>query len=101
MKNIKFINHACIQIFLENYSILIDPWFCGKVFNESWALLNETKIEDVELKSVKYIFISHEHPDHLNFFTLKKIYEINKDCTIIFPFRKDKTVKNVIVNPRR
>ena len=50
----------------------------------------------MELKSLKYIFISHEHPDHLNFDTLKKIYSINNNITCIFPFRKDETVKKVV-----
>jgi len=70
---IKFINHACFQIIKEDFSILVDPWFSGKVFNNSWELLQETNIDDLDLSKLKYIFISHEHPDHLNWLTLKKI----------------------------
>ncbi len=93
---IKFINHACIQFFIDDQSFMVDPWFDGKVFNNSWSLLKSTKLDELELKSLKYIFISHEHPDHLNFDTLKKIYSINNDITCIFPFRKDETVKKVV-----
>ncbi len=57
----------------KDYSILVDPWFSGKVFNDSWELLNETNIDDLDLSNLKYIFISHEHPDHLSWSTLKKI----------------------------
>ena len=39
---INFINHACFKIQVNNYSILVDPWFTGKVFNNSWKLLKET-----------------------------------------------------------
>ncbi len=93
---VKFINHACIQIFHDEYSVLIDPWFDGKVFNNSWKLLQDTDIANVELENLKYIVFSHEHPDHLNFDTLKKIYAVNNNVTCIFPNRKDDTVKKVI-----
>ena len=93
---INFINHACIQIFIKDYSLLVDPWFSGKVFNSSWELLKETNEKTLNLSGLKYILVSHEHPDHLNFDTLKKIYQINSDLTFIFPFRKDNTIKKVI-----
>lgn len=93
---IKFINHACIQIFTKDYSMLVDPWFSGKVFNSSWELLKETDESTLDLSGLKYIFVSHEHPDHLNFDTLKRIYQIKSDLTFIFPFRKDNTIKKVI-----
>ena len=93
---IKFINHACFQFLLKDYSILIDPWFFGKVFNNSWSLFRETSIETIDIKSLKWIFISHEHPDHLHFETLKEIKNINDKVTVIFPYRKDATVKKVI-----
>lgn len=93
---INFINHACIQIFINNFSILVDPWFSGKVFNSSWKLLQETDVNSLNLSSLKYILVSHEHPDHLNFDTLKKIYLKNPDVTFVFPFRNDITIKKVI-----
>ena len=70
---VKFINHACIQIFYGEFSILIDPWFDGKVFNNSWKLLKDTDLKNVDFTNLKYIVFSHEHPDHLNFDTLKKM----------------------------
>ncbi len=93
---INFINHACFKIQVNNYSILVDPWFTGKVFNNSWKLLKETNIQDIHLNDLRYIFISHEHPDHLNFETLREIHKIKKDVKIIFPYREDSLVKNVI-----
>ena len=72
---IKFINHACFQIIREDFSALVDPWFSGKVFNNSWKLLRETNIENLDLSNLKYIFISHEHRDHLSWSTLKQIRE--------------------------
>jgi UDP-MurNAc hydroxylase len=81
---IKFINHACFQIIKDDFSILVDPWFSGKVFNDSWKLLQDTNIDDVDLSNLKYIFISHEHPDHLNWPTLKKIREkCKQEITVV------------------
>jgi L-ascorbate metabolism protein UlaG (beta-lactamase superfamily) len=58
---VKFINHACFQIIKKDFSILVDPWFSGKVFNDSWELLRETNIDDLDLSNLKYIFISHKN----------------------------------------
>ena len=95
--NIYFINHSSIQIKKGNLNLLIDPWYFGKVFNNSWCL-----IEDGHkglTKGITHIFISHEHPDHLNFGTLKYLKDndfLSEDCTLIFPYRKEKSVKNAI-----
>ena len=98
MNNFKiyFINHSCFKVQMKNFSFLVDPWFSGTVFNNSWKLLKETNISEINLSDLKYIFISHEHPDHLNFKTLKEIYEIKKDVKIIFPYRKDLLVQRVL-----
>ena len=81
---------------MKNYSFLVDPWFTGTVFNNSWKLLKENNISNINLIDLKYIFISHEHPDHLNFQTLKEIYKIKQDVEIIFPYRNDVLVKKVV-----
>ena len=72
--NIKFINHACFSITDNDEMILFDPWFTGAVFNESWRLLKDTNIEDLDLSKLSTILITHEHPDHdLHNTQLKKI----------------------------
>jgi len=97
MKNvdIKFINHACFMIEGDNEAIIFDPWFKGKVFNDSWSLLQETK--DIDLSKLKYITITHEHPDHLHWPTLKYIKEnTSQTINVIVPYRKNKNVVNNI-----
>lgn len=95
---IDFINHACFSIEEDNEMLMFDPWFFGKVFNNSWSLLEETEIHDLNLDSLKYIAISHEHPDHLHWPTLKKIREVcNHDISVIVPKRNNKNVVNEIV----
>jgi UDP-MurNAc hydroxylase len=45
----------------------------GEVFNESWSLLCRPVLTPTTLQGVTHIWISHEHPDHLHFPTLKAI----------------------------
>jgi UDP-MurNAc hydroxylase len=92
--NIEFLNHASFIIEKENYSILVDPWFSGKIFNDSWSLLRDTDDSKVDYSKLKYISISHEHPDHFHPATLKYIKsKTDNDITILFPYRKNDNVK--------
>lgn len=93
---IRFINHACFSIELEENLILFDPWFEQGVFNDSWSLLWETKLDSLPLEKLTHIFVSHEHPDHLHFPTLKSIIKAKPNIKLIFPNRNDPTVKNVL-----
>ncbi len=97
MSVVKFHNHACFSIEEgENY-ILVDPWFDGKVFNNSWSLLRATPFEEINLKKLNHIIYSHEHPDHLHFPTLSKIRELcNQNIVVHFPYRNKDNVRPVI-----
>ena len=93
----KFINHACIEVSSEKVKILFDPWFEKSVFNHSWDLLKESEISELELDDVTHIVISHEHPDHLNWPTLKLIQEKSKNensIDVIMFQRNDDNVAN-------
>jgi UDP-MurNAc hydroxylase len=68
---IRFVGHASIAVTSHNQTILCDPWLVGKVFNNSWALV--THPSPPPWTDVNYIWISHEHPDHFNFPSLKSI----------------------------
>jgi len=94
---ITFINHASFQVKRGSVNILFDPWFFGRVFNETWSLIEEG-FKGIKL-GITHILISHEHPDHLHFPTLKKLKEdkfLSEDCILVFPFRKEKSIKNAI-----
>ena len=90
---IRFINHACFSIELEENLILFDPWFEQGVFNDSWSLLWGTKLDSLPLEKLTHIFVSHEHPDHLHFPTLKSIIKAKPNIKLIFPNRNDPTEK--------
>lgn len=70
---LEFINHACLRIDCGSTTLLCDPWFDGTVFNDSWAPLVTGHLKPLGQNLA--IWISHEHPDHLHFPTLRKIRE--------------------------
>jgi len=80
---IKYFNHAFLIIEGKNFKFATDPWAIGPAFNNGWWLNEKTEanwLEEVNL--CDFIYISHNHPDHLNHHTLKKI---SKNKTIIIP----------------
>jgi UDP-MurNAc hydroxylase len=70
---VTMISHASVLVEDGDSTILTDPWFMGEAFNESWALISKPAMTPDALKAVTHIWISHEHPDHLDFATLKAI----------------------------
>ncbi len=80
---IRFFNHAFLKIAGENFSFSTDPWAIGPAFNTGWWLKNSTKDDWIDnLNNSDFIYISHNHPDHLHPLTLEKI---NKKIPIIVP----------------
>ena len=91
---IRFFNHAFLKIFGENFSFSTDPWAIGPAFNTGWWLKYSTKNDWVDqLNNSSFIYISHNHPDHLHPLTLSKI---DKSTPIVVPnFITDSTGKYV------
>ncbi len=82
---IAFVGHASILVNAGPVHLLMDPWLRGEVFNESWALHPEPVLSEQDLAGVTHIWISHEHPDHLNMPTLKGIPEdLRSRITVLF-----------------
>ena len=68
---VRFVSHASFSVESKGTTLLTDPWLVGKVFNNGWRLVGPPA--PVPLEKVDYFWISHQHPDHLNFPTLKSI----------------------------
>tara|TARA_R110002020_G_scaffold475896_1_gene713920 strand:+ start:160 stop:1338 length:1179 start_codon:yes stop_codon:yes gene_type:complete len=91
---VKFLNHASFSIENEDSLTLVDPWYFGRIFNKSWSLLRDTDDSQIDYTQLKYISISHEHPDHLHWATLKHIRsKTENEVTIIYPRRRNPNVK--------
>lgn len=99
MESIRLLSHSSINVEVDGVSLLCDPWFFGKVFDESWCLVKEPNLNNLELEKVKYVWISHEHPDHFNIPTLKYLASnLSKDVTFIFRQQKQKNAFNYLKN---
>ena len=96
---IKLINHS--SIFIENdnkNTLLTDPWYTGSAFNDGWSLLYENEknnITDV-LKKTKFIFLSHEHPDHFSIKFFKEYAKVIKENKIKIIFQSTQERKSSV-----
>ena len=78
-----FVNHAGFFLETAGTSIWCDPWTHGKVVNNCCSLYSPSW--NVPFERVEYVWISHEHPDHFNFPTLKSIPESErKRITVLY-----------------
>ena len=80
---IRFFNHAFLKIKGKNFSFCTDPWAIGPAFNTGWWLKSSTKNDWLDnINNSNFIYISHNHPDHLHPLTLSKV---DKELPIIVP----------------
>jgi len=91
---IRFFNHAFLKISGNNFSFSTDPWAIGPAFNRGWWLKHSTKNDWVDqLNNSNFIYISHNHPDHLHPLTLSKI---DKSIPIVVPSFQTKSTEMYI-----
>lgn len=74
-KKLHLLSHASLLIEIGQLKLLTDPWFLGTAFNSGWSLSPTPDLKKIEsvLGDIDVIWISHEHPDHLHFPTLRHI----------------------------
>ena len=64
---VRFLNHACLVVQTPHYRFAVDPWIIGPAFCRGWWLANPSPADSLEqLNSCDFIYISHNHPDHLH-----------------------------------
>jgi len=82
---LSMIGHSTVAIAGQGFHVLCDPWLSGRVFNEGWGLSPEPVFDRGLLDQVDHLWISHEHPDHLHFPTLKAFPDAFKHrVTVLF-----------------
>jgi UDP-MurNAc hydroxylase len=91
---VKILSHASILIEVDGKKIITDPWYFGTAFNDGWELSYKSNLDEIKatIIDVDIIWISHEHPDHLHFPTLKWISEFAKKDVVIY-FQKNNSEK--------
>lgn len=91
---VKMLSHASILIEVDGIKIITDPWYFGTAFNDGWELSYKPDLDEIKaiISDIDIIWISHEHPDHLHFPTLKWISEFVKKDVVIY-FQKNNSEK--------
>lgn len=79
----QWLNHASVNFKFNGISLTTDPWLYGPAFLGGWWLQNPSLTSSLKtLTTSDYIYISHNHPDHLHPETLKLV---SRDTTILSP----------------
>ncbi len=82
---IRLVSHASVFLTCVDTTIWTDPWLSSKAFNDSWTLWPPAELDNALLEKVEYLWISHEHPDHLNFPTLASLaVDFKERVTVMF-----------------
>ena len=91
---IRFINHAFLIIKTKQFMFATDPWATGPAFNNGWWLKKPSKQDWVKkLNECNFIYISHNHPDHLHKLTLSYL---DKNKLIIIPSFHSGSTKKIL-----
>jgi len=92
--NVELVGHATIAIKSDNFTMLCDPWLVGGFCGSAMIWQYPPRIKGIEdFKKIDCMYISHDHFDHMNIETLKKI---DKNIPIyMFNFHDN---KNLLIN---
>jgi len=92
---IRFVSHASFSVESGGVKLLCDPWLSGKAFNQGWALLSAAAT--VPWEEIDYVWISHQHPDHLNFSTLKSLpHQERNKLTMLYQKHASQRIPKVL-----
>jgi len=78
---ITYINHATVLIQTASMNILTDPVYAKRVGPYPWLGIKRRRAPGVafdDLPTIDWVLISHDHYDHLDIQTLKKLYQRDK-----------------------
>jgi L-ascorbate metabolism protein UlaG (beta-lactamase superfamily) len=80
--NVEYVGHACLLINSDDEFLITDPWFTNPVMANSWYHVPAYSRAIQDLPPLDYIYVSHEHADHLD---LPALRQLTPDATIIIP----------------
>ncbi len=81
---VKYVYSACIEVNVNGFKILTDPWFTEGAYDGAWYQFPRIDpwrhIEKPDL-----VYISHIHPDHYDAVFLKKLFAKFGEIPVIIP----------------
>ena len=90
---VTYIGHACMMMESAGTRILMDSWLSDPTYHGSWWHYPPLVHRPEDLPKIDYLYISHEHPDHFDPPTLKKL---DKNIHIVIADFKRKRFVNRI-----
>lgn len=93
---VRYLNHATVEVNYNGLSLITDPWLFGPAFMTGWWL-DKPSTEDslAILQNADYIYISHNHPDHLHPETLNLL---DKNVKILVGDFKTKSTEKFLIS---
>ncbi|SVC05854.1 uncharacterized protein METZ01_LOCUS258708, partial [marine metagenome] len=92
---IEYINHAFLIFQGESFSFAIDPWAIGSALSTGWWSARPRRSDWANiLNKGDFIYISHNHNDHLHQHTLSKV---RRDMKFYVPKFKTDSVKRILL----
>ncbi|WJW74644.1 MBL fold metallo-hydrolase [Thiohalobacter sp. IOR34] len=83
---VRFVSHACVAIDIGGIRIVTDPWLLGPCFMTGWWHASPPKADALDiLASADLVYISHNHPDHMDRETLHWLLEVDPDKPLLAP----------------
>ncbi len=79
---VEYVGHACLLMDMGGEHIITDPWFTNPVMANSWYHVPKYARTIDQLPPLDYIYVSHEHADHLDIPALRRL---TSDAKIIVP----------------
>jgi len=90
---LEYVGHACLLFTAGEEKIITDPWFTNPVMANSWYHVPRYSRTINELPTLDYIYVSHEHADHLD---LPALRSLTSDATIIIPAFGDEKMEQTL-----
>lgn len=83
---VTYYSHACFKVTAGESTFFADPWVYGPSFTKGWWLVHKTPENwRNDIAHSMGIYISHNHSDHMNIFSLKEIVKLNPEIPLFIP----------------